>query len=742
MIKQVFFKKNLSKRFFGSASRIKSGITNAKTLKSLKNTEQKFKLFSDHLPGAAYIKDGEGRYVFLNSYFEKNLNLDTGSMLGRKNEDIFPPDTAKKLRENDLEVLSENKAVVFEENIGAGEDKKTFLSYKFPIPDPQGTMLGGISLDITSRKTVEEQLEKNKRKFEDTLKLLQDIVFETNKEGRITYINHSGKKVLGKEGDAPGLGLLDIVAKKDRMRVEKEYLATIENKHKRHRLFEFSILACGGEELPVIGYIGPILGKGDRIEGARAVLVDIDELKKKEKALAESEERYRRLFDNSRDGIYLSTLEGKYLDANPALVKMLGYASKRELVSKDISSEIYIEKKKRPSPEQRDKPFEARFRKKDGKPIWVEISSRAIYKGGKPAYYQGIVRDISERKRYERQLRYKSFHDSLTSLYNRAYFEEELKRLNNNRQLPLSIIIGDVNCLKLVNDAFGHQKGDRLLQEAANIIKKSCRKGDIIARWGGDEFAVLLPKTSETAADEAAKRIRENAEGSSILQIPISLSLGRETKVKEGEKIQVVIRKAEDKMYRQKLLEKKEISYKVLLSLQETLFQKSYYNREHADRVRDMALSLGASLSLSEENLKKLALLAVYHDIGKISVDDHIFKRKEPLTADQWRQIKRHPEVGYNIADALPQLSHIAEAILSHHERWDGKGYPQGLKGEQVPLLARILSVVDAYDVMRHGCTYKGRMTKEQAIDELRQNSGTQFDPHIIDAFLELIQKD
>ncbi|MFZ3086271.1 MAG: GGDEF domain-containing protein [Candidatus Hydromicrobium sp.] len=198
-----------------------------------------------------------------------------------------------------------------------------------------------------------------------------------------------------------------------------------------------------------------------------------------------SEELYRSLFQDSLDGIYISTLDGKYIDVNPALVKILGYSSKEELLSINIPEQFYVSEKDMLTPYRRAKSFESRLKKKDGSIIWVEIVSRVIYDGSNAVFYGGIVKDITARKESEKEIKYLSFHDKLTDLYNRAYFEEELKRLNTKRQLPLSMVIGDVNGLKLVNDAFGHMEGDKLLKKIARILKSCCREEDIIARWGG-----------------------------------------------------------------------------------------------------------------------------------------------------------------------------------------------------------------------------------------------------------------
>ncbi|MDZ7837067.1 MAG: diguanylate cyclase [Actinomycetota bacterium] len=368
-----------------------------------------------------------------------------------------------------------------------------------------------------------------------------------------------------------------MVAEKDRPKVESTFLAILKKPGRQSRLLEFTAHGKHGN-IALAGHIAPITYNKGRVEGVRGVMVDITLLKKKEEALADSEKRYRRLFDNSRDGIYVSTLEGKYVDANPALASMLGYSSREDLLSKDIKKDIYADGSKRPVPTQRTQPFETQLKKADGSKIWVEISCQVIEQDGKPAYYEGIVRDISVRKEYEQKLRYKSFHDGLTGLYNRAYFEEELKRLDRKRQLPLSIIIGDVNSLKLINDAFGHQQGDQLLEKAAEILKKACRKEDIIARWGGDEFAILLPRTPQEVAAKVVARIKDIAGGYSIADVPVSISLGKCTKSDYSQDIQKVIEEAEDSMYHHKLVEKKRLSGKVIMSMEQALLRKKYVN--------------------------------------------------------------------------------------------------------------------------------------------------------------------
>ena len=470
-----------------------------------------------------------------------------------------------------------------------------------------------------------------------------------------------------------------------------------------------------------------------------AIYKDLTKQKQAEEELRTSEEKYRSLFESSIDGIYKSTIEGKYIDANPALFKMLGYENKEELMSIDIPTQLYVSKNDRPEYTKRDRVFETKLKKKDGSEIYVGISSRVLYKNNKPEFYEGIVRDITEQKKVEEQLKFLSFHDRLTGLYNRAYFEEELKRLDAERQLPLSIIMADINGLKLTNDIFGHKEGDLLLCKCARIFKKCFRMEDIISRHGGDEFVMLLPKTTEQEIIDIINRVKEECSKTDGQKIPISVSMGGSTKTVMDKDINEVLLEAEEWMYQRKLADSRSISSTTITSLNRILLENSIVTKEHTERTNILALQLGKSLNLPDNTLAELSLLSTLHDIGKVAIPEEILLKQGKLSKSEWRLIKKHPEIGSNIARSSPHLAHIANAILSHHERWDGSGYPQGLKGGEIPITSRILALVDAYDAMISGRPYKSKMNKEEVIEEIKRCSGNQFDPDMVEKFLSII---
>jgi len=380
----------------------------------------------------------------------------------------------------------------------------------------------------------------------------------------------------------------------------------------------------------------------------------------------------------------------------------------------------------------------------DGSKVYLDTLKTPFYDfDGNVLGLIGISRDITERKKKEKEIIYLNYHDVLTGLYNRTFFDEERKRLDTKHQLPLSVIIGDINGLKLINDAFGHAEGDKLLVAISKILRSCCRAEDIIARTGGDEFSILLPITNGNSAKTIYDRIKKICEeyatkSDKEVYYP-SISLGYSTKTEEDEPLDTVMKVAEENMYRRKLLEHKSLHSSIISSIKTTMFEKSNETEEHAERLAILSKKLGQALNLSEEELVALELVSTLHDIGKISIDQNILTKPGPLSADEWVEMKKHPEVGFRIAQTVPELKNISEYILCHHERWDGSGYPQGLIGKYIPLLSRILAVVDSYDAMTQDRFYRKALSRDAAIAEIKAQSGTQFDPEVARIFVEKV---
>ncbi len=461
--------------------------------------------------------------------------------------------------------------------------------------------------------------------------------------------------------------------------------------------------------------------------------------------LKQNQEKYKIILEHQSDLINEMDPEGNFLYVSPSYCKFCN-RTEEALVGKNIFTEIENPKERntvRKSIEECLKPpyqsfVEQKMHLNGEERIFHWINKAVLNNEKEIISIIGVGRDITEIRVREEKIKYLSFHDKLTGLYNRAFFEEELLRLDTDRQLPLSIIMGDVNSLKLINDAFGHEKGDELLKKCAALLNSCIRQEDIAARWGGDEFAVILPRTTNMAAEKLVNRIIKKGHQFRKQNIPISMSFGVATKTSSSQNIKDKINKAEDSMYKRKLSERKSLRSSIMSSLERALFEKSHETEEHCVRIEKITTKVGELLKLPFDKIDDLIIFSRLHDIGKVAIPDAILLKIGSLNKKEWEIIKKHPEIGYNICQASPQLAHIAEYVLYHHERWDGTGYPQGLKSTQIPLLSRILSVADAFDVMTHSRNYRQAVTKNEALEEILRCSGTQFDPKIVKIMLSI----
>ena len=380
-----------------------------------------------------------------------------------------------------------------------------------------------------------------------------------------------------------------------------------------------------------------------------------------------------------------------------------------------------------------------------GELIWVLHKGKVTERDctGLAIRIVGVVLNITARKKYEEKILKLSYYDTVTGLNNRVYMEEKLHEISTRQGLNYTIIIGDVNGLKLVNDTFGHKEGDRLISTIGRILQETCGIDDIVARWGGDEFIILAFDKEETYISGLLQNIKEKCAAISAFGFNISIALGKANNKELGDAdAEDVMNLAEERMYRSKLTDVQSSRSATIASLECTLYEKNSETEEHTQRIKYLALKLGNKMQLSPDQLYELELLSLLHDIGKIGIPEHILMKPTKLNDEEWAIIKQHPEIGYRIAKSTPGLFHVAEEILYHHEKFDGTGYPQGLAGKSIPILSRIIAIVDSFDVMTHRRIYKDASTLEYAIEELKRCSGTQFDPAIVTEFLKLLEEE
>jgi diguanylate cyclase (GGDEF)-like protein len=373
---------------------------------------------------------------------------------------------------------------------------------------------------------------------------------------------------------------------------------------------------------------------------------------------------------------------------------------------------------------------------------------------------------IIENAQLYRQAKTRANTDELTGLYNHRSFHERIEQeiaRGSRFGGAFSLIMLDIDLFKAYNDIYGHLAGDQVLRKVGRYIESSIRSIDLAFRYGGEEFVVILPEARLDDAYKVAERIRKTIESkSSSRAMPITASLGVGNWPNDGVMKEEVIGLTDAALYRAKQtgrnntcltsdvlkpetsligieLEARPRALSIIYALAATVDAKDSYTYGHSRKVSEYSVALSEKLSLPQEKVNNIRAASLLHDIGKVGVPDSILNKKEPLTDEEWKPIKGHPELGVEILRHVIDLANCLPAILHHHEHYDGSGYPAGLKGGKIPLEARVLSVTDAYDAMTSPRPYREQLSMEEAIKEIKRCAGTQFDPKVVEQFCNII---
>ncbi len=704
-----------------------------------------------------YLKDSSLNYIAVNSNMQRYYGISEEQLIGKQLSDIKPNSDTRLWESRDRSVLLSGKPLYIEDTSG----EHAFETIIFPVEMAQHKRgVGGISRDITQRKQTEAIVIQERDRAQTYFDIAAVLFIAFDREGNATTINRTGCEILGlpKEEIVGKQWVERFVPEQERATVYDVLRRIYEGTIKPTDINENGIINVKNEVRQIEWRNAVLRDVNGEISGILSAGVDVTDLRRTNEALRESERSKSVLLSNLPGMAYRCAYDQNWTMqfVSPGCFELTGYLPDElinnnaiafnDIICPEYREPVWIESKEHLSAHENNQ-YEYEILTASGERKWVlDINQGVLDDAGRIVALEGIIVDITKSKLQFLQIQYLSNHDQLTGLHNRQYYDNAKKTMDQDASLPLSVVFVDINGLKLVNDAFGYDIGDKMIQTTAAVLKSCVLPHEIIARIGGDEFGMLLPHTDARACAERMLALKQafdehNARLSDRTLI-INLSIGGSTKISSKDDLAEVVKDAEANMARRKLFDQKSHHNAVLSSIMATLFERSFETEEHAERIGAFCANIGERLGLSHDDIDRLKLFAYLHDIGKIGISDQILNKPSALNEEEMAVMKTHPEIGYRIAMASPDFASIAELILTHHERWDGNGYPNHIAGERIPLLSRILAVADAYDAMTEDRVYRKALPREIAMNEIRKNAGTQFDPHIADVFLELIERD
>lgn len=647
---------------------------------------------------------------------------------------------------------------------------------------------GGLSLflqDVTERKRAESWIRDQERLLAEAQQIARLGSWELTFPERGARVSSELLRIIGWDSEEL-VGTLDsalaFIHPDDIARVGREIAHT----RARKETFEIEarILRPDGEARTMRS-LGRVVR--DDAGGQRLVAIaqDVTEeqaaarrLTEVEEARRQAEAEYQAIFQNATVGIYQATWEGRFLRVNPALARIGGYESPEAQTEAltNLGDQLYVHPERHEELKRllwetsRVTDFESQVYRKDGSIIWISERARAVRNdAGEFLYYECFVEDITERKARDEAQEHalsdalaRADHDPLTGLLNhRAFYkrlEAETARAAREGE-SLAVAVLDLDNFKFFNDVYGHAVGDEVLRKVAGRLTSLCRPYDVVARFGGDEFALLLCGIEAGDQRDIEARLRTGTAGlrftppNGEAAVPLSVSVGVAVfPLHSAERLEVV-RIADERLRRAKsgdeadgeaarrrtgLIQSVE-GFSLLDALVTAVDNKDRYTRRHSEDVMTHCLAMARALGLSQAEQDTLAVAALLHDVGKIGVPDSILRKPGRLTTEEFAAIKQHPQMGAIIVAAVPSMEHTLDSIRHHHERWDGDGYPDGLRGEDIPAHARLMAVADAFSAMTTDRPYRKSLGCVHALSVLQAGVGTQWDVVYVDALRRVL---
>lgn len=726
---------------------LSAALDRSRLLNALTTSEENYRNIFEFAPVGIVNFDKNGIIISCNDALSQILGAPRERILGLDTLSLSSPVAVEYIKRILKGETIEFRGM-YETFIGG---KEVALLGKFaPILDKEGKVISGLGFieDITERKKLGDEL----RLKSLVLDQLEEHITITDLNGKITYVNriqtedrNFGKgSILGKStevfGEDPTKGA-----------TQKEiFELTLKNGSWQGEVINYK---ANGEEIIMDCKTQLVTDDQGRPVALGGIAQNITARKLMERDLYREKEQFRTTLLSVGDGVIATDAQGKVTIVNKAAQKLLGQAAV-SVLSRHIDEVFCLLSEKDGKPIKSSaslildgegthtSPSHAILPSADGTGIFIEETASPIKdENGETTGVVLVFRDFTEKHLRLKEIEYLSYHDYLTGLHNRRYYEKNIKELDTAANLPLALIMADVNGLKLTNDAFGHAAGDDLLRRIAQILHKARRPSDILARIGGDEFVLVLPKTDNAGAEKILAQINKQTEKESLDNLVVSLSTGHAVKTDTSTSLDKLFTQAENAMYRHKLTESSSMRSRTIDMIMTSLFEKSEREMYHSERVGELCEAIAQQMGFSSTQVNQVMLAGLMHDIGKIGVSEEVLNKPGKLSDEERKIVERHCETGYRILSSASEFSSIARYILEHHERPDGLGYPRGLSGEKISLPAKIIAVADAYDAMRSDRSYRKAMKQEDAVKELKKYAGSQFDSEIVRILVEKVLK-
>ncbi|MFB6290781.1 MAG: PAS domain S-box protein [Candidatus Bipolaricaulia bacterium] len=670
------------------------------------------------------ILDERGKILEVNEAALEFINSDKEELKG---EDFWETpwwDHSKELQEKlkeDIQKAKEGNEVRFEAEHYSPSGEKIIVDFILQAIDfEKGNIrLLALGRDITEKKEAQQNLEQKARLLRQTEELTEvggweydleeDEIYWTDKLFDLHGFSKEGMKGHVQES-------LQCYPSEARKKVETAFREAVEDGEPYD--LEVPFVTAEGEELWVRTIGRPVEENGE-IKRVIGTFADITDLKRMRENLKESEAKYRHIVEQSHDAIYIYR-ENRFEFVNERSAEITGY-NKDELYELNIWDLVHPEDReqvkeigrKRARGKEAPSTYEARIVRKDGEVRTCEFAVSTIEYNGEQAAL-GMARDITERKKAERKLRQS---------------EKRFKELAGLLPLPIweADTEGKITYLNQAGlEAFGYSKDK--LEEGVSIT-------DFVAPSDKDRALFNFQKVLRGEEINDSEYTLVKKDGTKFPALAFSSPVVRDDEVRgiRGAVLDITEQKeAEGRL--------KQATLGTLQALNRTIEARDEYTGEHIDRVQKVSVRIGKELDLNEERLEQLRYASILHDVGKIGVPDSILGKPGKLTEEEWEKMEKHPKMGERIVGQVDQLSWAARIIGQHQEHYDGTGYPEGLQEEEITLEARIIAVADAWDAMRTERPYREALSKEEAINELKENAGTQFDPQIVEIVLDMVE--